>query len=298
MIAPLAHAGATDRREVRETPELLARYLRRIGRGNLLTHEEEVALSLRSKAGGAEGRLAKKELIKRNLRLVVSVAKKYRGASDALSFEDLIQEGNIGLMKAVEKFDPRLGYRFSTYATWWIRQAIGRAVADKGRTIRVPVHMGDKINKVKRTGDRLAASLGRPPSEQEVAKELGWDVASVRFVLEATPDTTSLDRCVGREGSGSPLADFIVDEEASDAPAAVIARMEAESLREAIGHLSERVRYVLVRRYGLDGRKPATLLELGDELDISRERVRQLQREAEQTIKRGAYGPLLRGVVA
>jgi RNA polymerase primary sigma factor len=164
--------------------------------------------------------------------------------------------------------------------------------------MRVPVHMGDKINKLKRTGDRLAASLGRRPSEQEVARELGWDVASVRLALEATPDATSLDRCVGRKEAGSPLADFIVDEEASDAPAAVIARMEAKYLREAIGHLSERARCVLVRRYGLDGRKPATLLELGDELDISRERVRQLQREAEQTIRRGAYGPLLRGVVA
>ena len=299
MIAPVAHAGATNRREVQETPELLARYLGRIGRGNLLTHEEEIDLSLRSKAGGAEGRQARRELIERNLRLVVSVAKKYRGASDALAFEDLIQEGNIGLMTAVDKFDPHLGYRFSTYAMWWIRQAIQRAVADKGRTIRVPVHMGDKINKVKRTGDRLALTLGRKPSEQEVARELGWDAASVRFALEATPDATSLDRRVGSEEPGSPLADFIVDEEASDAPAAVIARMEAEYLREAIGHLPERARYVLVRRYGLDGREPATLLELGDELDISRERVRQMQREAEQTIRRGAYGPLLlRGVVA
>jgi RNA polymerase primary sigma factor len=298
MIAPVAHAGATDRREARGAPELLARYLGRIGRGNLLTHEEEIDLSLRSKAGGAEGRLAKKELIERNLRLVVSVAKKYRGASDALAFEDLIQEGNIGLMTAVEKFDPHLGYRFSTYATWWIRQAVQRAVADKGRTIRVPVHMGDKINKVKRTGERLAASLGRQPSEQEVARELGWDAESVRFALEATPDASSLDRRVGGEETGSPLADFIVDEEASGAPAAVIASMEAEYLREAIGYLSERARYVLVRRYGLDGREPATLLELGEELDISRERVRQMQREAEQTIRRGAYGPLLRGVVA
>jgi DNA-directed RNA polymerase sigma subunit (sigma70/sigma32) len=131
MIAPFSHAGAADRREVRETPELLARYLGRIGRGNLLMHEEETALSLRSKAGGAEGRLAKREFIERNLRLVVSVAKKCRGASDALVFEDLIQEGSIGLMKAVEKFEPRLGYRFSTYATWWIRQAIGRAAATR-----------------------------------------------------------------------------------------------------------------------------------------------------------------------
>jgi RNA polymerase primary sigma factor len=298
MIAPVAHAGATDRREVQETPELLARYLGRIGKGNLLTQEEEIDLTLRSRAGGTEGRLAKRKLIERNLRLVVSVAKKYRGASNTLAFEDLIQEGNIGLMTAVDKFDPHLGYRFSTYAMWWIRQAVQRAVANKGRTIRVPVHMVDKINKVKRTGDRLAVGLGRQPSEQEVARELGWDAASVRFALEATPDATSLDRRVGREETGSPLADFIVDEEASDAPAEVIARMEAEYLREAMGQLSERARYVLVRRYGLDGREPATLLELGDELDISRERVRQMQRESEQTIRRGAYGPLLRGVTA
>jgi RNA polymerase primary sigma factor len=154
MTAPLAHAGAPHRQEMPETPELLAKYLAHIGRGHLLTHKEEIDLSERAKAGGVEGRRARQELIERNLRLVVSVANRYRGASGALAFEDLMQEGNIGLMRAVDKFDPGRGYRFSTYATWWIRQAIGRAVAEKGRTIRVPVHMGDKISKVNRTSSR------------------------------------------------------------------------------------------------------------------------------------------------
>jgi RNA polymerase primary sigma factor len=277
---------------------LLVRYLAHLGRRRLLTHEEELDLSKRAKAGGAEGQRARRELIERNLRLVVSVAKRYRGASGALAFEDLIQEGNIGLMRAVDKFDPNRGYRFSTYATWWIRQAIGRAVADKGRTIRVPVHMGAKISEVNRTTNRLALRIGRQPSEEEIARELGWDAATVEFVLGATQDAASLDRPVGTEESGSRLGDFIVDEEASDAPAAVLKKMEAEYLWEAIESLSERARYVLVRRYGLDDREPATLVELGDDLEISRERVRQLQREAEQAIRRGVYGRLLRGAVS
>jgi RNA polymerase primary sigma factor len=298
MTALPAHAGASHAHETPEAPELLVSYLAHIGRGRLLTHEEEIDLSERAKAGGVEGQRAWRELIERNLRLVVSVAKRYRGASGALAFEDLIQEGNIGLMRAVDKFDPYRGYRFSTYATWWIRQAIGRAVADKGRTIRVPVHMGAKISEVNRTSNRLALRLGRQPSEGEIARELEWDAATVGLVLGATPDAASLDRPVGTEEAGSRLADFIVDEEASDAPAVVLRKVEAQYLGEAIERLPERARYVLVRRYGLDNREPATLVELGDELDISRERVRQLQREAEQAIKNSAYRRLLRGVVS
>ena len=276
-----------------ETPELLAKYLAHIGQGELLTHGEEIDLSLRAKAGD---RRARQRLIEKNLRLVVSVAKKYRGYG--LPFEDLIQEGNIGLMKAVEKFDPERGFRFSTYATWWIRQAVQRAVADKGRTIRVPVHMTEKIRKVSRALSELAVEFERDPTEEEVARRLGWDTDEVRLTMSAMPDATSLDQPVSSEETASQLGDFIEDEKVSDTPDTVMREMETAHLKEAIERLPERARYVLVRRYGLDDREPATLAELGDELEISRERVRQLQREAERILKAGEYGRVLRDAVA
>ena len=277
-----------------ETPELLPKYFSRIRQGKILTANEEVDLSKRAKTGD---RVARRELIEKNLRLVVSVAKKYRGYG--LPFEDLIQEGNIGLMKAVEKFDPDRGYRFSTYATWWIRQAVQRAVADKGRTIRVPVHMTEKIRKVSRAYNELSAELEREPLEEEVAQRLGWGIEEIRLTMEAMPDATSLDQPVGTDdASSSELGDFVEDERASDTAGAVMREMETEHLKEAIERLPERARYVLVRRYGLDDREPATLAELGDELEISRERVRQLQREAERILKGGEYGRILRDAVA
>ena len=282
------HAG----REL-ETPELLAKYLAHIGQGDLLTHEEEIDLSKRAKEGDSR---ARKRLIEKNLRLVVSVAKRYRGYG--WPFEDLIQEGNIGLMKAVEKFDPDRGYRFSTYATWWIRQAVQRAVADKGRTIRVPVHMTEKIRKVSRAISELAVEFEREPTEVEIARRLGWDPEEVRLTMSAMPDATSLDQPVSSEDTASELGDFIEDEYTSDTPDTVMREMETAHLKEAIERLPERARYVLVRRYGLDDREPATLAELGDELEISRERVRQLQREAERILKGGEYGSVLRDAVA
>src|SRR3712207_5495660 len=239
-----------------ETPELLAKYLAHIGRGELLTHEEEIDLSKRAKQGDKR---ARKRLIEKNLRLVVSVAKKYRGYG--LPFEDLIQEGNIGLMKAVEKFDPDRGFRFSTYATWWIRQAVQRAVADKGRTIRVPVHMTEKIRKVSRAISELAVELEREPAEDEVARRLGGDPEEVRLTMSAMPDATSLDQPVSSEDTASQLGDFIEDERVSDTPDTVMREMETTQLKEAIERLPERARYVLVRRYGLDDREPATLAE-------------------------------------
>jgi RNA polymerase primary sigma factor len=268
-----------------EAPGLLPDYFARIDKGKLLTHEEEIDLSKRAKAGDEK---ARQRLIEMNLRLVISVAKKYRGMG--LPFEDLIQEGNIGLMKAVEKFAPDRGWRFSTYATWWVRQAVQRAVADKGRTIRVPVHMGEKIRKLARNYNELLTELEREPIDEEVAERLGWTVDEVRNVKDAMPDATSLNRPLGSEEDASEIGELVEDERASDTAGEVMHEMETEGLQAAIEGLPERHRYVLVRRYGLDDPKPATLAELSEELKISRERVRQLQREAERMLRNGEYG--------
>ena len=274
-----------------ETLELLGKYLEHIGRGELLTRQEEIALSRRVQAGD---RRARQKLIEKNLRLVVSVAKKYRGYG--LPFDDLIQEGNIGLIKAVEKFDPERGYKLSTYAVWWIRQTIQRAVADTGRNIRVPVHMGEKIRKMARTYNELSAELEREPTGEEIAERSGWTLNEIQLVTEAMSDATSLNQPVSKE-TGSELGDFLEDEKTSDIPGDVMRAMEIEYFEEAVARLPERERYVLIRRYGLDDRDPVTLAELGDELKISRERVRQLQREAEQMLKT-KYRRLIRKCVA
>jgi RNA polymerase primary sigma factor len=277
------YAGVPPREQKRETPELLAGYLDRIGKWGLLTRREEIALSRRVGQGDER---ARKMLIEWNLKLVVSVAKKYREMG--VPFEDLIQEGNIGLMRAVERYDPDRGFRFSTYATWWIRQAVGRAVSDKGRTIRLPVHMGERLRKVGRAAGDLLAELGRAAADEEVAERLGWTADEVRQVKATTPDATSLDEPASNGEGASSLGDLLAGEEASNAPDEVVVReMEETGLREAIERLPEKARYVLVRRYGLDDREPPTLAELAAELELSRERVRQLQREAEQLLKTG-----------
>jgi RNA polymerase primary sigma factor len=268
-----------------ETPELLPSYFARIDKGKLLSKNEEMALARGAQAGDER---ARKRLIEKNLRLVVSIAKKYRG--QGLPFEDLIQEGNIGLMKAVEKFDPERGWRFSTYATWWIRQAVQRAVADKGRTIRVPVHRGDKVRKMARTYNELSAELEREPTDEEVAGRLEWPVEQVRDLKSSLWDATSLNQTIGSEADGSEVGELIADERSSDTAGEVIGEIESAGLDEAIGRLPERHRYVLVRRYGLGDESAATLAELSDELGISRERVRQVQREAERMLAMSEYG--------
>jgi RNA polymerase primary sigma factor len=282
----------TARRKDRmgETPELIPDYFARIGKGKLLTHQEEIDLSKKVKKGD---NAARKRLIEKNLKLVISIAKKSRGRG--LSFEDLIQEGNIGLMKAVEKFDPDRGFRFATYATWWIRQAVQRAVADKGRTIRVPANLGEKIRKMARTYNELSAEMQRAPSDEMVAERLGWSVEGIREVKDAMPGATaSLNQPLTSDEGSSELGELVEDERSSDTPGTVMSGMETSQLGEAVDSLPERYRYVLVRRYGLDGKDPATLAELGDELEISREMVRQLQLKAVYMLKSGEIGCRLR----
>src|SRR5829696_3438059 len=282
----------TDQRKERMvgTPELIPGYFARIGRGKLLTHQEEIDLSKRVKKGD---KAARKRLIEKNLRLVVSIAKKSRGRG--LPLEDLIQEGNIGLMKAVGKFDSDRGFRFATYATWWIRQNIQRAVADKGRTIRIPVHVGEKMRKMARTYNELWAELERAPTDEAVAERLGWSVEDIRKVKDAMPDaSTSLNQPLTSDKGASELGELVEDECSSDTPATVMSEMETSEVGEVIDRLPERYRHVLVRRYGLDDKDPATLAELSDELELSCERVRQLQLQAIKRLKSGEFGCALR----
>lgn len=246
----------------------------------MLGPEEEKEFGRRVQNGDRE---ARRQLIECNLRLVVTVAKKYRGYG--LPFEDLIQEGNIGLMKAVEKFDPERGYRFSTYAFWWIRQIIQRSVINQSATIRVPVHMAEKIRALSRIRRQLTLESGREPTEEELATELGWDLEELRSVAASDPKLVSLDQTVSAEEGSSVFEEFIEDGRDSDIGGTVVQTVENDLVRATIDQLSYRPRHILVRRYGLDGRKPAPLAELARELGLSRTRVGQLQRDAENILR-------------
>ena len=246
-------------------------YLRSIGRVNLLTAEQEVLLARRIERGDM---LAKQQMIEANLRLVVSIAKSYLGRG--LTFLDLIQEGSMGLIRAVEKFDYRRGYKFSTYATWWIRQAVTRAIADKGRTIRIPVHMVEKLNKVVHVERQLIQQLGREPTPEEIASELETTAREVRDVLRMAQQPISLEKPVGEEDD-SELGDFVEDQTAESPFELASEHLRRENLRRALAALPEREREVIEMRFGLTGERPYTLEEVGRAFNVTRERIRQIE---------------------
>lgn len=255
-------------------------YLREIGKIALLTGEEEVALAKRKEVGEKE---AEKKLIEANLRLVVSIAKKFVGKQ--LSLLDLIQEGNIGLFKAVKKFDYRRGYKFSTYATWWIRQAITRALADQSRTIRIPVHMVENINRVQTIFRQLIQDLGREPTPEEIAAELGEDVEKVSHILKISQETVSLETSVGDSDEDSTLEDFIKDVKNVSPDRSAALRLLKDYVVDAIKDLSPREQKILEMRFGLVDGVSHTLEEVGQEFDVTRERIRQIEAKALERIK-------------
>jgi RNA polymerase primary sigma factor len=249
-------------------------YLREIGKIPLLNAEEELELAQKVVAGDKR---AKDKMAEANMRLVVSIAKRYSGRG--LDFLDLIQEGNTGLLRAVEKFDPDKGFKFSTYATWWIRQAITRAIADQARTIRIPVHMVETINKLLRTQRRMTQELNREPSIEELAKELEMEPEKVEYVMKIKQDITSLDAGVGRDGEeeDSVLADFIEDEESDSPEDAATKQLLKEQIEVILSTLPEREQKIVRMRFGLNGGKSHTLEEVGQEFGVTRERIRQIE---------------------
>ncbi|WP_276709223.1 RNA polymerase sigma factor RpoD [Eubacterium ruminantium] len=252
-------------------------YLKDIGKVPLLTAEEEIELARKMEDDGPEGLAAKKKLAEANLRLVVSIAKRYVGRG--MLFLDLIQEGNLGLIKAVEKFDYTKGYKFSTYATWWIRQAITRAIADQARTIRIPVHMVETINKLIRVSRQLLQELGREPSPDEIAEEMNLPVERVREILKISQEPVSLETPIGEE-EDSHLGDFIQDENVPVPAEAAAFTLLKEQLVEVLGTLTDREQKVLRLRFGLDDGRARTLEEVGKEFSVTRERIRQIEAKA------------------
>jgi RNA polymerase primary sigma factor len=261
-------------------------YLNQIGRVQLLTAEEEVELARRIEQGDEEARA---KMIEANLRLVVSIARRYVGRG--LSFSDLVQEGNFGLMRATQKFDYRRGNKFSTYATWWIRQAITRALADKARTVRLPVHIVERLSAIRRTTNDLRQALGREPDQHEVALEVGLSDQELSDLLDIAETPLSLDASLDQEHDSNELISAIPDPAQVQPLDRVVARLQMRSVAQAICELPERERAVLVLRFGLDGEDPWTLGEIGEHFSISRERVRQIENKA---LERLRYNGLIR----
>ncbi len=307
---------AADLDEVATSADLVRVYLNEIGKVALLTAADEVELAKRIEAGlyaeyllagatklpagrkremsalTADGRRAKDHLLRANLRLVVSLAKRYTG--HGMPFLDLIQEGNLGLIRAVEKFDYTKGFKFSTYATWWIRQAISRAMADQSRTIRLPVHLVEQVNKLQRLRREMSQTLGREVSDAELAQELDITEERVRELIDLSRDLVSLDQTVGADDDAS-LGDFIADERATSAAAdSVESRLMRTQLHDVLGTLEAREASVVRMRYGLDGGQPKTLDEIGREFKLSRERIRQIERETMAKLRHPSRAQVLR----
>jgi RNA polymerase primary sigma factor len=271
-----------------EAQDVLTQYLSRVRGGRLLDADEEKDLSRRAHAGDMR---ARQKLIESNLRLVISIAKKYRGRG--VLFEDLIQEGNAGLIRAVEKFDPEMGNRFSTYATWWIRQAVTRAVADHARTVRLPAHVVDAIYRLRRAENALSLELGREATEEEVVERLGVKPEEARRLREVGQPISSINARINSE-EGSEVGELLPDERSGDDYARVEAGQWERTLVEAVRSLPEREARIIEMRHGLDGGETRTLREVSEELGISQERARQVEIKALRTIRTGRYASSLR----
>jgi RNA polymerase primary sigma factor len=285
-----SEAAEVDLAEMEGLPldDSVRMWLREIGKTPLLTMDEEISLAKRIEAGDHE---AKAVLTEANLRLVVSIAKRYSGRG--MSFPDLIQEGNIGLIRAVEKFDYRKGYKFSTYATWWIRQAITRAIADQGRTIRIPVHMVETINRLIKTSSQLLQDLGREPTLDEIAHEMGIPPDRVSEIIRIAPEPLSLETPIGEE-EDSHLADFIEDQEAVSPSEAASHLILREKIEESLNKLTPRERDVLRMRFGLDDGYSRTLEEVGRHFKVTRERIRQIEAKALKKLRHPSRSKKLR----
>jgi RNA polymerase primary sigma factor len=267
----VASSATGEEGEAREATDSLQLFLKDVGKVDLLTAAQEVELAKRIERGDHR---AKQEMIEANLRLVVSIAKKYR--NQGLPFLDLIQEGTIGLVRAAEKFDHRKGFKFSTYATWWIRQAVARALAEKSRPIRLPGQIVERLNAIVRSRRNLLAELGREPTSAEIAKEVELGTDAVEQIIRSSQPLLSIEKPVGDDAE-SELGDFLTDETLPQPDEAAAATMRGETLRRILGTLSSREQTVLERRYGLSGQHPQTLEQVGVLLDVSRERIRQLE---------------------
>src|SRR3954453_20788493 len=270
--------------------DALQLFLKDIGKVDLLTAAQEVELAKRIERGDHR---AKQEMVEANLRLVVSIAKKYR--NQGLPFLDLIQEGTIGLVRAAEKFDYRKGFKFSTYATWWIRQGVARALADKARTIRMPVHVVEKLNKIVRAERKLRAELGREPGSVEIARELDLTIDEVEHIRRSAQTPVSLEKPVGDEDE-SEFGHFLTDENQELPDEAAEITLRKETLRKILGSLSSRERQVLELRYGLDGQHPRTLDEVGRTFNVTRERIRQIENQSLKKLRALAEAVKLRDV--